>query len=112
MTRVWAPRPRRFKPGPTRGDVPGLAPEPLHVGHGADVGTASGTCAPLTAWSKLSETSVSRSRPRWARGRGPRAEPRPPVPAPPAPPAPPPPNRLERMSEKLPATFSKPPAPG
>ena len=64
MPWLWASRPRPLHTGHTRGEVPGLAPDPLQVGHGDDVGTASGTCAPLTAWSKLSETSVSRSRPR------------------------------------------------
>ena len=64
MPWLWDSSPRPLQTGHTRGEVPGFAPDPLHVGHGAEVGTASGTCAPLTAWSKVSETSVSRSRPR------------------------------------------------
>src|SRR5579875_1408092 len=81
--------------GHTRGEVPGLAPVPLHVGHGWEVGTVSDTWAPLTAWSNVSETSVSRSRPRAGRCCAPRTEPvSPPVRAPL--------NRLERMSPKPP----------
>ena len=83
--------PRPLHTGHTLGEVPGLAPVPRQVAHGWDVGTARGTCAPSTAWSKLSDTSVSRSRPRATRA-PPRALP--PRPAPPAPP----PNRFERMS--------------
>ena len=64
MPWLWDSMPRPLQTGQTRGVVPGLAPEPWQVGHGCEVGTASGTCAPLTAWSKVSETSVSRSRPR------------------------------------------------
>src|ERR1019366_4626249 len=109
---LWASTPRPLQTGQTLGVVPGLAPEPLQVGHGWEVGTASGTWAPLTAWSKFSETSVSRSRPRACRTRPPRTPPavRPPGPVP-APPAPPPPNRLERMSPKPPPNElgSKPP---
>src|SRR6185437_9132493 len=96
--------------GHTLGLVPALAPVPWQVGHALEVGTASGTCAPLTAWSKVSDTSVSRSRPRGA-ARPERTSPcRPPGPRW----APPPlPNRFDKMSEKLPenAPGSKPPPP-
>ena len=37
--------PRPSHTGHTRGEVPGFAPVPWHVGHGCDVGTASGTWA-------------------------------------------------------------------
>ena len=77
--------------------VPGRAPVPWQVGHGADSGTATGTCAPSIACSNEMCTSVSRSRPRSGRG------------APPAPPAPP--NRSERMSPK-PTPKPLPPAGG
>src|SRR5579875_2647155 len=94
--------------GQTRGEVPGFAPDPLQVGHGCEVGTVSDTWAPLTAWSNVSETSVSRSRPRAGRGRAPRTEPA-------SPPGREGPlrNRLERMSPKPPlnALGSKPAPP-
>ena len=64
---LWASIPRPLHTGHTRGVVPGLAPEPWQVGHAWEVGTASDTCVPLTAWSKVSEVSVSRSRPRAGR---------------------------------------------
>ena len=48
------------------GAVPGLAPVPRQVGHGADTGTVTGTWAPSTAWSNEMWTSASRSRPRSA----------------------------------------------
>ncbi len=102
--------PRPWQTGQIVGAVPGLAPEPWQVSQVVEVGTASDVCVPSTASSKLSVTSVSRSRPRWARGRAVRC------PAPPeARPAPaPPPNRFERMSLKLPpkAHGSKPPPAG
>src|SRR4051794_19510754 len=41
------PRPWHF--GHTFGLVPGLAPVPRHVGHGCDVATLNGTCAPCIA---------------------------------------------------------------
>src|SRR5689334_20965955 len=85
--------PRPPQTGQTLGEVPGFAPVPRQVGQGCEVGTVSETCAPSTAWSKLSETSVSRSRPRVG-GRPPLTPPRPPAPAPPEPA----PKRLERMS--------------
>src|SRR5690606_3951490 len=74
------------------------APVPRHVVHGWLVGTVSETCPPWIACSKLSDTSVSRSRPRSARG--PvlvRVPPRPP------------PNRFDRMS---PHDDGSNPAPG
>src|SRR5579875_280474 len=103
---LWDSTPRPWQTGHTRGEVPGFAPEPWQVGHGWEVGTESETCAPPTACAKLSETSVSRSRPRVGAARAvrpPRPEPR----------APAPPNRFERMSPKLPPNWlgSKPPAP-
>ena len=69
MPWLWDSTPRPWQTGQTFGEVPGFAPVPLQVGQGWEVGTASGTCAPLTAWSKVSETSVSRSRPRAAAAR-------------------------------------------
>src|SRR4051812_35240637 len=90
--------PRPWQREHTVGEVPGFAPVPLHVGHGADSVTATGTCAPSMAWSNEMCTSVSRSRPRSGALRTP------------GPPGPPPlPNRSERMSEKPPAN---PPLPG
>jgi hypothetical protein len=80
--------PRPWQRGQTFGVVPGFAPLPRHVAHSCDIGTCSETCAPSTACSKLSDTSVSRSRPFSARG------PRGWVRVPPAAP----PKRLERMS--------------
>ena len=75
--RPWlsASTPRPWHPGQISAVVPGLAPVPWQVGHGADVGTASGTCAPSIDCSKVMPTSVSRSRPGWPRWRAP---PRPP----------------------------------
>ena len=70
--------PRPWQTGHTIGLVPGSAPVPRQVGQAAWVATETGTCAPSTAWSKESETVVSRSRPRSAAGRV-RAPPRPPV---------------------------------
>ena len=70
MPWLWDSRPRPLQTGHTRGAVPGLAPVPWQVGQGCEVGTASGTWAPLTACSKVSETSVSRSRPRCGRAPG------------------------------------------
>ena len=64
MPWLWASTPRPPQTGQTLGAVPGLAPLPWQVGHGSEVATDSGIWAPLTAWSKLSVTSVSRSRPR------------------------------------------------
>src|SRR4051794_10412179 len=95
----WLSMPRPWQRGQTRGLVPGLAPVPAHVVHVDDADTESGTCAPSTAWSKVIETSASRSRPFSGRGRAC-------VPAPPPPR--PPPKRLLRMSDRPPA--SKPPA--
>src|ERR1700736_2803957 len=101
--------PRPLQTGHTLGCVPGLAPVPWQVGQGCEVGTASGTCAPSIACSKVSETSVSRSRPRCSRARPPRP-PAPPARPPVAVPAPPP-NKFERMSPKPPVNEpgSKPP---
>jgi hypothetical protein len=48
--------------------VPGRAPVPRHVVQAMWVATVTGTWAPSTAWSKDSETVVSRSRPRSAAG--------------------------------------------
>ena len=61
--------PRPWQTGQTTGWVPGSAPVPRQVGHAAWVATETGTCAPSTAWSKESETVVSRSRPRSVGGR-------------------------------------------
>src|SRR5436305_15279207 len=80
--------------GHTFGLVPGLAPVPWQVGHCLEVGTEIGTWVPLIACSNVSDTSVSRSRPRAGRARSP-ARPRPGLA--------PPPNRYERMSPKPPA---------
>ncbi len=46
------------------GLVPGSAPLPPQVWQRSDFGTVTVTWVPLTAWSKLSRISVSRSRPR------------------------------------------------
>ena len=59
----WDSTPRPWQTGHTIGSVPGSAPVPRQVGHGACVVTATGTCAPVTACAKEIETSVSRSRP-------------------------------------------------
>src|SRR3954466_3046314 len=89
--------PRPSQRGQVVGEVPGLAPPPLQVAHRAAFGTVTLIWAPLIAWSKLSETSVSRSRPRtcWAWGRPlprlnmpPRMSPKSKLPNPPACPAP------------------------
>src|SRR5207244_695210 len=90
--------PRPWQREHTVGEVPGFAPDPLHVGQVADRVTATGTCAPSIAWSNEMCTSVSRSRPRSGAFR---------TPVPPAPP----PNRSERMSEKPPAKPPVPPGP-
>src|SRR3954453_6883177 len=89
----WLSMPRPWQRGHTRGVVPGLEPVPEQGVHVEDVDTASGTCAPPTAWAKETLPPASRSRPRSGRGGV-----EPPVRA--APPPPPPPNRLLRMSEK------------
>ena len=60
--------PRPLQTGQTIGEVPGSAPVPRQVGQAACVATETGTCAPSIAWSKDSETVVSRSRPRSAAG--------------------------------------------
>src|SRR3954451_13626901 len=91
--------PRPWQREHTVGEVPGLAPDPLQVGHVADRVTATGTCAPSIAWSNEMCTSVSRSRPRSGPLRTP------------VPPGPPPLNRSERMSEKPPVKPPAPPAP-
>src|SRR3954470_9527637 len=91
--------PRPWQREQTCGEVPGFAPVPPHVGQGADSGTVTGTCAPSIACSNEMWTSVSRSRPRSARG----APLRPPGAGPP----PAPPNRSLRMSPMPP----KPPPP-
>src|SRR4051794_1486810 len=102
----WDSTPRPLQRGQVFGLVPGLAPVPWHVEHSCETGTLSGTCAPWMAWSKLIDTSDSRSRPRS--GRGPRCvRPKPPGPPAPPPAPPPPPNRSRRMSPMPPA--SKPP---
>src|SRR3954447_6960125 len=64
----WFSTPRPSQRGQVVGEVPGLAPLPWHVAHRAALGTVTLIWAPLIAWSKLSGTSVSRSRPRtcWA----------------------------------------------
>jgi hypothetical protein len=88
-----ASTPRPSQRGQTVGAVPGLAPLPWQVVQRLDLGTVTLIWVPSIAWSKLSETSVSRSRPRTCCGR----------------PRPPPPPRLKtppRMSPK-----SKPPKP-
>ena len=46
---LWASIPRPSQAGQTFGLVPGLAPVPLQVGHGCEVGIASGTWDPFTA---------------------------------------------------------------
>src|SRR5215213_211733 len=93
--------PRPWQTGHTIGLVPGCAPVPRHVGQAACVATDTGTWAPCTAWSKESDTVVSRSRPRSAAGRVP---PRPAVVL----------KIPERMSEKPPksAAVAPPPPPG
>ena len=53
---LWDSIPRPSQTGQTFGLVPGLAPVPRHVGQGWEVGTESGTWAPWTAWSNVSET--------------------------------------------------------
>ena len=91
--------PRPWQTGHTIGLVPGCAPVPRQVGQAAWVETETGTCAPSTAWSKESETVVSRSRPRSAAGRV--RAPRPPVVL----------KMPERMSEKPPKSPAVAPAP-
>ena len=65
---LWASMPRPSQRGQVTGLVPGLAPLPWQVAQRSAFGTVTPIWAPLTAWSKLSWTSVSRSRPRtcWA----------------------------------------------
>ena len=46
-----ASTPRPWHAEQTCGVVPGFAPVPRQVGHGAASGTVTGTCAPSTAWS-------------------------------------------------------------
>ena len=94
--------PRPLQSGHTIGFVPGSAPVPRQVLQAAWVATETGTCAPSIAWSKDSETVVSRSRPRSAAGRV-RAPPRPPVVL----------KMPDRMSENEPksADVAPPPAP-
>ena len=65
---LWASMPRPSQRGQVTGPVPGLAPLPWQVGQRSAFGTVTLTWAPLTAWSKLSWTSVSRSRPRTCCG--------------------------------------------
>src|SRR4051794_7885693 len=103
-----ASTPRPWQRLQTVGVVPGFAPVPWQVVQGADNGTLTGIWAPSIAWSKLTWTSVSRSRPRSGRERTPPARP----PPPPAAPV----KRSERMSPKPPKPprklfGSKPPAP-
>src|SRR3954452_8485006 len=91
--------PRPWQREQTVGCVPGLAPVPRQVGHGAATVTETGTCAPSSACSNAMCTSVSRSRPRSGWLRVPAAPPPPepkrsdrmsPIPPKPGPPAPPP----------------------
>src|SRR4051794_2463931 len=95
--------PRPWQTGQTTGEVPGRAPVPRQVVHGECVATDTGTCAPSTACSKVSETVVSRSWPRSAGGLV-RVPPRPPPPVE---------KMFERMSENEPksAGVAPPPAP-
>src|SRR3954452_144576 len=95
----WDSTPRPWHTGQTTGEVPGRAPVPRQVVHGAWVATETGICAPSTACSNDSETLVSRSLPRSAAGLV-RAPPRPAVVE----------KMFERMSENDPK--SPPPAPG
>ncbi len=99
----WDSTPRPWHTGQTIGDVPGRAPVPRHVVHATWADTDTGTWAPSTAWSKESDTVVSRSRPRSAAGCV-RAPPRPAVVL----------KMFERMSEndpKSPVVAPPPPAP-
>jgi hypothetical protein len=93
--------PRPLQTGQTIGEVPGSAPVPRQVGQAAWVATETGTCAPSIAWSKESDTVVSRSRPRSAAGLV--RAPRPPVVL----------KIPDRMSENPPksAAVAPPPAP-
>src|SRR5829696_5396105 len=91
-----ASTPRPWQRLQTVGDVPGLAPVPRHVGHGAASGTVTETWPPSIACSKDTCTSVSRSRPRSGRGARPDAAP---------------PKRSERMSPKPPKPPPAPPPP-
>src|SRR6266508_7018074 len=50
--------------GHVRGEVPGFAPAPPHVGHEAGPWIRSGTVTPAIASSNETRTSVSRSVPR------------------------------------------------
>jgi hypothetical protein len=59
-----ASMPRPPQRGQVTGAVPGLAPLPWQVVQRSALGTLTLTWAPLTAWSKLRLSSVSRSRPR------------------------------------------------
>ena len=65
---LWESMPRPSQRGQVTGLVPGLAPLPWQVGQRSAFGTVTPTWAPLTAWSKLRLTSVSRSRPRTCCG--------------------------------------------
>src|SRR6478609_2331233 len=82
--------------GQSRGEVPGFAPTPWHVGQVVRSVMPSGTVTPVTASLKAIRTSVSRSAPRTARGRAlvwppvrlnrpPKRSPKPPAPPAPAP---------------------------
>src|SRR3954454_16354425 len=98
----WDSTPRPWHTGQTTGEVPGRAPVPRQVVHGAWVETWTGICAPSTACSKDSETLVSRSRPRSATGFVRAPPPRPAVVE----------KMFERMSEKDPKSWpAGPPAP-
>ncbi len=119
---LWASMPRPSQRGQVIGAVPGLAPLPWQVWQRPDFGTVTLIWAPLTAWSKLSWTSVSRSRPRiccrWARPPPPRLKieekmspkspaPKPPWAPPPGPNGPwPPPNPANIPPESYSLRFS------
>ena len=105
--------PRPLQRGQVIGVVPGFAPVPLQVLQVDCFGTVTVTSVPRIAWSKLSATSVSRSRPR-AGALGP-APPRPrkmvekmspmsPTKPPPGP-APPPPR--PKPAKRPPASYSR-----
>src|SRR3954467_15154604 len=95
-----------------RGDVPGLAPLPWHVGHTPGDESRTGTVTPCTASAKSIDTSDSTSAPRRGPIRRPPKTPpnRSPRPLPP----PPPPNKSLRSNGTPPpaAPGRKPPPPG
>ena len=90
---LWESIPRPPHRGQTLGAVPGFAPVPPQTLQVAIFGTVTETCAPSTACSNESWTSVSRSRPRV----GALAS-RPP--------------RLKTVEKMSPRSEAKPPAPG